>query len=339
MEAAMKFIKYPEIENSYRKKILETITEHGFDSEEFVVQEKAHGANLSFWYDGTEIKAAKRSSFIKDNFYDYESVAEKYKPYVIGLYDTLKSEGIDFSILAVYGELIGGTYPHKEVEKNTSATRIQKGIFYSPHNDFYAIDMSLDARLQDIDTFSKYMDQSGFLYAKTIFRGTLQECLAYPNKFQSKISDWIGLPEIPDNCCEGIVIKPVTPKFLGNGNRLILKNKNEKWAEKAKQKKRPQKAKLVLSDEANDIWGKLESYATQNRLRNVISKIGEIQKADFGKLMATFSQDVLTDFFKDHEHEFKCLEKKEQKQMTRQLNSVCSKMIRKNLLNIVDGRF
>jgi len=335
----MKFIKYPEIENSYRKKYLDAISDHGFEAGEFVVQEKAHGANLSFWYDGTEIKSAKRSSFIKDDFYDYESVAEKYKPYVIKLYDTLKADNYDFNILAVYGELIGGTYPHKEVEKNTSATRIQKGIYYTPNNDFYAIDMSIDGKLQDIDTFNKYMEQIGFLYAKTIFRGTLQECLAYPNKFQSKISEWIGLPEIPDNCCEGIVIKPVLPKFMGNGERLILKNKNEKWAEKAKQKKRPLKEKLIISNEANLLWGQLQSFATTNRLRNVISKIGEIQKTDFGKLMAAFSQDVLADFFKDHEHAFKCLEKKEQKHLTRQLNSACSTMIRKNLLNIIDGNF
>jgi len=335
----MKFIKYPEIENSYRKMFLEAIDAHGLDQGEFVVQEKAHGANLSFWCDGSEIKTAKRSSFIKDNFYDYESVAEKYNPYVFKLYNTLKADNFDFSILAVYGELIGGTYPHKEIEKNTSATRIQKGIFYTPNNEFYAIDISLDGKLQDIDTFNTYMKQIGFLYAQTIFRGTFQECMSYPNKFQSRISEWLGLPEIPDNCCEGIVIKPVIPKFLGNGERLILKNKNEKWAEKAKQKKRPQKAKLVLSNEAIDLWSQLESYATPNRLRNVISKIGEIKKTDFGKLMAAFSQDVLADFFKDHEHPFKCLEKKEQKHLTRQLNSACSKMIRKDLLNIVDGKF
>jgi Rnl2 family RNA ligase len=335
----MKFIKYPDIENSYRKMFLDAIAEYGFDSGEFVVQEKAHGANLSFWCDGSEVKSAKRSSFIKNDFYDYESVAEKYQPYVLNLYNALKADNYDFSILAVYGELIGGTYPHKDVEKNTSATRIQKGIFYTPNNEFYAIDMSLDGKLQDIDTFNKYMEQINFLYSKTILRGTFQECMAYSNKFQSKISEWLGLPEIPDNCCEGIVIKPVIPKFFGNGSRLILKNKNEKWAEKAKQKKRPQKEKLVLSDEANNLWAQLESYITANRLRNVISKIGAIKKSDFGKLMAAFSQDVLADFYKDHEHAYKCLEKKEQKHLTRQLNSECSKMIRKDLLNIVDGTF
>jgi len=334
----MKFIKYPEIENSYRKKYLDAISEHGFETGEFVVQEKAHGANLSFWYDGTEIASAKRSSFIKDNFYDYESVAEKYKPYVVKLYDTLKKDNFDFNILAVYGELIGGTYPHNEVEKNTSATRIQKGIFYTPNNDFYAIDLSIDGKLLDIDTFNKYMEQIGFLYAKTIFRGTLQECLAYPNKFQSKISEWLGLPEIPDNCCEGIVIKPVLPQFMGN-ERLILKNKNEKWAEKAKQKKRPQKQKLILSIEAEKLWSCLERFVTANRLRNVISKMGEIKKTDFGKLMAAFSQDALADFFKDHEHAFKCLEKKEQKYLTRQLNNACSTIIREDFLNIIDGSF
>jgi len=335
----MKFIKYPEIENSYRKKFLDAITEHGFDTGEFVVQEKAHGANLSFWYDGTQMESAKRSRFIKDDFYDYERVAEKYKSYMISLYDALKNDGHEFSVIAVYGELIGGAYPHKEVQKDTAATRIQKGIFYTPTNDFYAIDMSIDGKLQNIDTFTKYMEKIGFLYAKTIFRGTLKDCLAYPNKFQSYLPGWLGLPQLEDNYCEGTVIKPVTPQFMGNGERLILKNKNEKWAEKAKQKKRPQKTRPVLSQEANELWGKLSEFVTPNRLHNVVSKIGKIQQKDFGKLMAALSQDILADFMKDHENAFKCLEKKEQKLVTRQLNNACSNMIRKDFLNIIDGTF
>jgi len=335
----MKFMKYPDIENSYRKIFLEKISEYGFDEGEFVVQEKAHGANLSFWYDGAEMKCGKRSSFIKDNFYDFEKVAEKYKKYMTQLYDTLKTDGHSFDILTLYGELIGGTYPHDDIKKDTSSTRIQKGIFYTPHNEFYAIDMSLDGKLQDVDTFNTYMEKLGFLYAKPIFRGSFEDCLKHSNKFQSYVSSWLGLPEIPDNCCEGVVIKPITPKFFGNGDRMVLKNKNEKWAEKAQKKKRPVKQKPVISDTAIELWQKLEQYITENRLRNVISKIGKIEKSDFGKLMAAFSQDILADFLKDHESDFNTIEKNEKKYVRRQLSSACSSMIRKDILNIVDGTF
>ncbi|MBW2739846.1 MAG: hypothetical protein JRE64_13595, partial [Deltaproteobacteria bacterium] len=65
----MRFRKYFDIENSYRKKFLDILAVEKLDKGEFVVQEKAHGANLSFWYDGKDLKSAKRSSFIQDNFY------------------------------------------------------------------------------------------------------------------------------------------------------------------------------------------------------------------------------------------------------------------------------
>jgi len=334
----MKFKKYHSIENSYRKIAIDAIFEQKLDGGEFVVQEKAHGANLSFWYDGNSLKSAKRSGFIKDNFYDYEHVEEKYKDHMANLYGLLKDQ-YDFQTLIVYGELIGGSYPHNDVPKDKSATRIQKGIFYAPHNDFYAIDMAIDGELLDIDTFTTYMEQVGFLYAKTIFRGTFQECLSYPNKFQSQISNWLGLPEIKDNFCEGTVIKPVKPLFFGNTERVILKNKNEKWAEKAKQKKRGPKPKPVISDAANQLWEKMEQFVTENRLRNVISKTGKIEKSEFGKLMAAFSKDIYEDFYKDHESDFKALDKKERKHLSRQLNNACSKMIRADFLNIIDGTF
>lgn len=54
----MRFKKYSEIENSYRKKNIDIIVAEKLDKGEFVVQEKAHGANLSFWYDGNELQYA-----------------------------------------------------------------------------------------------------------------------------------------------------------------------------------------------------------------------------------------------------------------------------------------
>ena len=60
----MRFRKYLDIENSYRKKFLDIVVAEKLDKGEFVIQEKAHGANLSFWYDGKDLKSAKRGGFI-----------------------------------------------------------------------------------------------------------------------------------------------------------------------------------------------------------------------------------------------------------------------------------
>ena len=335
----MRFRKYFDIENSYRKQFLDVLAVEKLDKGEFVVQEKAHGANLSFWYDGKELKSAKRSDFINDNFYDYKPVEDKNSEKVENLYTILKEEGCDFNELAVYGELIGGTYPHKDVKKDTKATRIQKGIFYTPHNEFYAIDVAIDGQLIGVDKFNQVMEKAGFLYAKTIFRGTLEECLKYSNSFPSQISVWLGLPELEDNICEGVVIKPAIPKFLSDKTRVILKNKNEKWAEKAKARDRPRKPRMTLSSKAVELFNEMGSLITENRLRNVLSKIGPIGQKEFGKLIQLLSKDVLEDFFKDHIEEYDGLEKKERKQLTRKLSQRCAELIRRNFINIVDGEF
>lgn len=335
----MRFKKYFDIENSYRKKFMDMVIAEKYDEGEFVVQEKAHGANLSFWYDGKNLKSAKRSCFIEDDFYNYEPVEVKNRERVKKLYTILEKEGRDFSELAVYGELIGGTYPHKDVEKDTSATRIQKGIFYTPHNEFYAIDAAIDGRLLDVDKFNQVMEKAGFLYAKTIFRGPFEECLKYSNSFPSQISVWLGLPELEDNICEGVVIKPVIPKFLSDTTRVIFKNKNEKWAEKAKARDRPKKPPMTLSAKGKELFSEMGNLITENRLRNVLSKIGPIGQKEFGNLIQLFSKDILDEFFKDHIEEYNGLEKKEQKQLTRKLSQKCAELIRVNFMNIVDGEF
>ena len=43
------FNKYNSIENSYRKEFLERLERNGLLDETYVVQEKVHGANLSYF--------------------------------------------------------------------------------------------------------------------------------------------------------------------------------------------------------------------------------------------------------------------------------------------------
>ena len=107
-------------------------------------------------------------------------------------------------------------------------TAIQKGVFYTPNHDFYAFDILIHNELEDkylaVDEVNSLFEKVGFFYAKTLFKGTLNECLNYPNDFQSKISGWLGLPQIEDNICEGVVIRPTVPMFFRNGKRVIIKS-------------------------------------------------------------------------------------------------------------------
>ena len=232
------FKKYTSIENTFDKDFMEKIFLEGYDKQEFVVQEKVHGSNVCFVTDGNTVSFGKRTGFVEadEKFYDYEELLERYTPKVIDLFSVIKENLPGTKAVTVFGEMFGGKYPHPDVKNSTKTMVIQKGVLYCPNHEFYAFDLYVateeSGRYLSVDKANSFFEQGGFLYAKTLFRGMLNECLQYPNVFQSRISDWLGLPPIEDNICEGIVIRPVEPAYLRNGSRVLLKNKNARFAEK-----------------------------------------------------------------------------------------------------------
>ena len=191
----------------------------------------------------------------------------------------------------------------------------------------------------DNDTINNLFESVGFLYAKTIFRGSLNDCLEYPNNFKSKISEWFNLPDLQQNICEGVVIRPVQPSFFRNGSRVLIKNKNERWTENNNFiDKNILKSLLnqqeTLSDDAQILCEEIFKYITENRLQNVISKIGTITPKDYGKLLGLYCKDTLDDFLKSHKTEYEQLEKFESKAINKFLNTHAGTLVTNYLKNI-----
>jgi Rnl2 family RNA ligase len=337
----MEHIKYSSIENTYRQEFIDLVKEEGLDTGEWVVTEKIHGGQFSIYYDGSEIKASTRTTFLTDDidFFNWPKVLADNQDKVKKLYDLLKTKHKDLSQVIVYGELFGGSYPHPEVNKVKNAKRLQKGVHYHPDNLFYAFDIRVDGRFLTVDECNELFQQVGLFYARTLFRGTMAECLTHPNQFPSKISGWLGLPPIDDNIAEGIVIKPVEPRFLGIGERVILKSKNEKFEERKAVKKRPQKPvrEIKLDESGETLLQELEALVTENRLQNVLSKKGQmpypIPNNYFGEIMKDFSLDIWEEFNKDFEQEYLSLEKQEQKKISKAMNQVAAKLVKKVLFS------
>jgi len=247
----MEFKKFNSIENSYRLEVIEKIRQKGLSEETFIVQEKAHGSNLSIWTDdGVNFKTAKRTAFIAsgEQFYNHVGVVNELKPKLEKLWIALTKEK-EVSQLTLYGEIIGGWYPHDDVPKVKGAIKVQKGVYYCPSNEFYAFDLVINGEGNvPWDFFAKLMEEIDFLYAKMLFSGTLDQVLDYPNEFQTTLPAILGLPELPENTCEGVIIRLQESLYFGNGQRIILKNKNEKWPEREKSpEKKVEKAQF--SDE------------------------------------------------------------------------------------------
>lgn len=335
----MIFKTYNTIENAYQARVIDQIRMQGFGDEVFIVQEKVHGANLSFFTDGKEIKIAKRTAFIEqdEKFYNAHDILERYRKNVIHIFEKVKAVYPDMETVVIYGELFGGGYKHKEVAPVKDAIKVQKGIEYAPHNEFYGFDIKLNGTIYlDTDLANQIFEETGFFYAKILFQGTLEEALKFPNAFGSKIPAWLGLPEIEDNMCEGTIIKTLKTRYFGNGARIILKNKNEKWTEKSKvvRKERPARKDVHFSGKAREIWEEIRNYVTVNRLNNVVSKTGEFEPEMMGKIIGLFAQDVLEDFEKDFPEAFAAIEKDEQKRINKKLNSLVIDLVKQELMTL-----
>jgi Rnl2 family RNA ligase len=317
---------------------MDKIKLEGFGNQTFVIQEKVHGSNCCFITDGQDVHFAKRTGFVEadEKFYDYEELLARYNDRVISLFARVKSTYAGLQWLSIFGEMFGGTYPHPDVKNDHKILTIQKGVFYSPVHEFYGFDLYISehetSRYLSVDENNTFFEAENFFYAKTLFQGNIDECLAYPNAFQSHIAEWLNLPPIDDNICEGVVIRPVEPVYFRNGARLLLKSKNSRFAEKKSVKKRTPTLFVAptYSEPLKELLPVAEEYVTENRLNNVISKIGHVSiPKDMGKLIGLFSKDALEDFLKEHSGRYASLEKSEQKILNTSINKQVTILLKK----------
>ena len=347
----LKFKEYSSIENVERKKEINLIIQQGHSTGQWVVSEKIHGANFSFWITKDEIKCARRSGFLGEDsaFFNFQDVKSACEKSLRDIFDYVVSIDAGVECVTIYGELFGGNYQHPDVERTYMAMSVQKGVYYNPGNKFMAFDMVLRGETSNRvmnDTFvHTTCDMFGLAHVPILFKGTFEECLQYPNEFQTRVPEFYGLPAIENNIAEGVVIKPVEPKFFWNGSRVILKNKNEKWSERAKKQKscsdsnKENKFDFELTVEASKLLEDVLTYVTENRLRNVLSKMEAITDRMFGMIVGNMNRDVMADFLKDNKDAFMVLEDKERKMITKRMGNSVMTLVRDNFVNILDNDF
>ena len=333
----IEFKKYSSIENHFYKDYLDQVREQVPADMQWVVQEKVHGTNTSFLCDGNDVKFAKRTSILEDDekFYDYQEILEEYRGKVLSLYRRVCQHQEGVESISVFGELFGGTYPHPDVQRIGRLTLIQKGVFYTPGHEFYGFDIYVFTKdsgyYLSVDETNALFEAEGFFYARSLFTGSLDDCLKHPNQFQSKIAEWLGLPAIEDNVCEGIVIRTVTPYYLRTGSRALIKSKNEKFAERKSIKRRTMQLEqqVEYSKELTEMLTLVDSFVNENRLANVVSHIGEVQiPRDLGKLIKEMSYDVVEDFLKEHSALYNVIDKSEVKIFNKKLNKMISSLVK-----------
>ena len=290
----MEHIKYPSIKNTYNSKFIEKIKE--LNIKQFAVTEKIHGMNASIYYNGDQFKYARRTDFFapKEKMFNLNIILKRDEDKYKKLYHYFKNK-YGCKILIIYGELFGGSYPNYD-EK--SASIIQKGVFYCPHNDFCIFDFKIDCEFVNHNEFVELCEKFELFYTKNLFVGTLEECLKYPNLFQTTIPEQFNLESVKDNICEGVVIRPIIPYKIGD-SYVILKNKNDKFSEKqSAPRKKKQTKDDILSEEAINQYHKLLELLNENRLKNVTSKINsnDINFKQFRKILNLLIEDIYDEY-------------------------------------------
>lgn len=289
---------------------------YGFDERQsrelsklrWVVTEKVHGANFSFVFSEGGLKYAKRKEFLSwnDDFFGFQWVVRDLEDRLLKLFEALairegKSEWI------LYGELFGGEYPHPEVAAIPEVHAIQTGVYYAPGIHFCAFDLAwmddVGKHYLDYSLAEEYFKEFEILYAHSLFTGKLNEALAFNPRISSALPRQLGLPELPDNLIEGVVIKPLSHSGLQSlSERPIIKVKNAEFAEEKFHEAEKWSFSLAVDSKTESmafIVEEMMRYVTFNRLESAISKIG---RPDWGSesrmqaLQTEFLRDVLDDF-------------------------------------------
>jgi Rnl2 family RNA ligase len=301
---------------------------------------------------GGELQCGKRTSLLSlnDVFFGFQTILPKYKKKMRNLLEIL---GVDSVI--VYGELFGGSYPHNDVKSNPMTKFVQKPLpAYCPDIEFYAFDIKTPDGFLDYDECVKVFEKSEFFYAKVLLRGSLDEMLKFGvEKFTTTIPERLGLPKIQNNFAEGVVIKTVKPQYIKK-NRCIVKKKSmafcesngtteEQLAKKKKQRELKYKEKDLeyqkRSENCKELMILIKGFVTENRLRSVISKIGEIKEENLSKLIGYLAKDALADFEKEYGLAFSTLIEAERSCVTKRLSDAAGTMIEKHKRDILAGDF
>ena len=311
------FKKYDKITNTYDNKHVKGV-KMALESQNiedlWLITEKIHGANFASYVKGNDdymddsiylYQYASRNNLLTDNesdaFYNFKSIKDETTVKMCELYKSIYDGSIKVvEEIIVYGELFGGGYEHSEVPK-LNQSRVQKGVQYCPDLHFKVFDIYI----RYDDSSNEFMNPA---YLNKIcydvgvdrivprFHGTLDECIAYENDFDSGIYLDYDLPSVGVNVCEGVVIKPIEPFYDNRGNRAIFKNKNDKFKEIAGERKNKVRKVVELSDEDQEQFNLIDRYVTMNRLNNLESKIGELEEAkQIGQFIKGMSLDVIED--------------------------------------------
>ncbi|MFJ3925304.1 RNA ligase family protein [Streptomyces sp. NPDC090022] len=186
---------------------------------DWVAQEKVHGANFAVVCDASGLRPAKRRELLGDGgLDDFFGVGRIWPALAVAasrcaalLRDRYGAAGS--ATVTLYGELAGGRYPHPDVAPVAAAEPVQTGVWYAPD----LLWLPFDATVAPVDGGPVWVADralrtaaraAGLMCAPLLAQGTLARVGQLPVVFPTRLPALLGLPALPGNLAEGIVVKP-----------------------------------------------------------------------------------------------------------------------------------
>lgn len=219
-------------------KLAERFTGRTLPGGPWIAEEKVHGANLAVRSDGRVSRAASRRRALDDDaldgFFGLTRIWPGLAAAAAAVAGDLADEVAGFRALVLYGELAGGSYPHAEVPAVPGLAPVQTGVWYGPDLSWLVFDALLLGDTASVwlssDDLRRRTQRHGLACVPLLGRGTRAELAGLPVEFATRVP--AGLPALPDNLAEGLVLKPaVAWDTAGRGPRPVQKLKTKRFAE------------------------------------------------------------------------------------------------------------
>lgn len=192
----------------------------------WVALEKLHGAQLVVASDGASIHVGKRKAWLEADqpFFGWQLIAAEL---AAGVRAIARQAGAAQTV--VYGELVGGAYPHPEVAPIPGLSAVQTGIWYTPSLAWVAFDVLVATGDDDEGELLAHHEvealagAAGVRVPPCLLRGTRTELERVEVRFPTRVPAWFGLPPIANNLAEGVVLKP--DARIAGAERPVIKRK------------------------------------------------------------------------------------------------------------------
>ncbi|MFG2291852.1 RNA ligase family protein [Streptomyces sp. NPDC048603] len=238
---------------------------------EWVALEKVHGANFAVVCDRTGIRPAKRRELLGEGgLDDFFGVARIWPALAVAAdrcaAGLRRRHGVGAEApVTIYGELAGGRYPHPDVPASPGTEPVQTGVWYAPGLLWLPFDATIgggaggasgtdsnDGNDGDEGDGKGDAGDGGLLWvgdsvlreaaaaaglhcAPLIAHGALDRVQDRSPVFPTRVPALLGLPGLPGNLAEGLVVKPAgmwwSPAGIPAGTRPVAKSKHPAFAE------------------------------------------------------------------------------------------------------------